>query len=249
MRESTFLANDSRERTTSLLLLYTSTPAASAVFQRLSTCGHSVMLCPLATAIERWQEQFDPDVVIFVADGEDAGLVERCASIRERTDRPIVVLADRCEEQLIARALNAGIDEYVSTSVGDQELFARIDALLRRSHASVQNRWQVGGLVLCANELSAETAGRRVCLTPIEFRLLSCLASAPGKVFTHETLMSRVWGAEYVDARHYLYLYIRYLREKLEPDAKHPQLIVSEWGVGYRLQPPDVSASPNARRP
>ena len=73
------------------------------------------------------------------------------------------------------------------------------------------------------------------------FGKIDIIASAPGKVFTHETLMSRVWGAEYVDARHYLYLYIRYLREKLEDDPTRPKLIRSEWGVGYRLEAPDAA--------
>jgi len=237
MGELTLLAKAAHEQatTTRLLLLYSSASSASAQFERLATPAHSVMLCPLATAIERWQEQLDADLVVVVTDGDDDLLVERCATIRERTMRPIVVLAERCNEHAIASALNAGVDEFVSTSVGDEELFARIDALLRRSRGSAQDRWQAGGLTLSAADLSVEAGGRRVLLTPIEFRLLSCLASAPGKVFTHDTLMSRVWGAEYVDARHYLYLYIRYLREKLELDAKQPRIIVSEWGVGYRL--------------
>ena len=96
---------------------------------------------------------------------------------------------------------------------------------------------RVGGLILSSSDLSVERDGRRIFLSPIEFRLLSCLASAPGKVFTHQALMSRVWGAEYVDSRHYLHLYIRYLREKLEDDPSDPRLILSEWGVGYRFQP------------
>ena len=239
MGDMILLAKETPERNKKLLLLYSSTRAAGSVFERLAASAHSVMLCPIATALERWQEQPDPDLVIIAADGEDELLVERCEAIRERTDRPVVVLADHCEDRVIASALNAGVEEFVPMSVGDGELRARIDAMLRRYRTPAQDSWRVGGLTLCPAELSAEVAGRRVLLTPMEFRLLSCLASAPGKVFTHDTLMSRVWGAEYVDARHYLYLYIRYLREKVEPDPKRPQLIVSEWGVGYRLQPPE----------
>ena len=78
----------------------------------------------------------------------------------------------------------------------------------------------------------------------MEYRLLACLASAPGKVLTHQTLMSRVWGVEYVDSKHYLRVYVRYLREKLEDDPNEPSLIVSEWGVGYRLVPPETGAMP-----
>lgn len=237
MGDMTLLAKDAHQeaKTTRLLLLYSNAAAAGDVFERLATYEHAVMLSPIAAAIERWEEQLDPDLVVIVANGDDELLIERCGAIRERTTRPIAVLADSCEDQAIVRALNAGADEFVPVSASDAELFARIDALLRRHRRTEYDRWEAGNLTLCASTLSVECDGRRVLLTPNEFRLLSCLASAPGKVFTHETLMSRVWGVEYVDARHYLYLYIRYLREKLEQDPKQPRIIMSEWGVGYRL--------------
>ncbi len=237
MGDTALFAKDAREqaKTTRLLLLYFNARPASAIFERLSPCGHAVMMYPLTAALEGWPEQIDPCLVIIVADGIRFGLAETCAAIRGRTGLPIVVLADACDERIVPRVLASGADEFVAMPVSDQELSTRIDALLRRSRAPAHDRWQAGGLTLCASDLSVEAAGRRVLLTPMEFRLLSCLASAPGKVFTHDTLMSRVWGAEYVDARHYLYLYIRYLREKLEQDAKQPRIIVSEWGVGYRL--------------
>jgi two-component system KDP operon response regulator KdpE len=107
----------------------------------------------------------------------------------------------------------------------------------------------VGSLVLSAADHSVTRDGRRAYLSPIEFRLLATLASSPGKVLTHQTLMSRVWGAEYVDARHYLRVYVRYLREKLEDDPTNPQLILSEWGVGYRLQLPEPAPESIASAP
>ncbi len=112
--------------------------------------------------------------------------------------------------------------------------------MLRRLHRapSSGDTRRIGDLVLSTSDHTVTRAGRRVVLSPIEFRLLACLASAPGKVLTPQTLMSRVWGAEYVDSRHYLRVYIRYLREKLEDDSNRPQLILSEWGVGYSLHPP-----------
>jgi two-component system KDP operon response regulator KdpE len=116
-------------------------------------------------------------------------------------------------------------------------------------HVSLNATRRVGNLLLSATDHSVVRDGKRIFLSPIEFRLLACLASAPGKVLTHQTLMSRVWGSEYVDSRHYLRVYIRYLREKIEDDPNHPRLIISEWGVGYRLQlPADEFARPVARR-
>ena len=93
------------------------------------------------------------------------------------------------------------------------------------------------GLELSPDEQSVAFDGRAIDLTPMEFRLLACLVAAQGNVLTHDYIMANVWGAEYVDSRHYLHLYIRYLRDKLETDSSDPKLIISEWGIGYRLQP------------
>ena len=231
-------ADGARARSGSLLILYKEAPTGAALFGQLSEAGYAVTLCPMETAGGGQQAVVDSNVVLLVAEGECDQFADTCLSIREQTDRPIVAMAGRYDGHVIARTLDAGADEFLPLSIGSRELCARIDAILRRLTGQQQDVRRLPGLTISAAELSVEVLGRRVFLTPIEFRLISCLASAPGKVFTHDTLMSRVWGAEYVDARHYLYLYIRYLREKLEPNPKHPRLIVSEWGIGYRLQLP-----------
>ena len=232
-------------RTPTLLLLYSEPEPAVTLFRRLSAGAYDLILCAASTPIDRWRDEFQPDLVLFLPPSQDDELLKACEALRSKTARPIVVLSDRGEEQLVARVLDAGIDEYLVLPIGDRELTARIDAMIRRLNdpAGAQETQAIGGLTLSSTDLSVELNGRKVFLTPIEFRLLACLVSAPGRVFTHEALMSRVWGAEYVDSRHYLHLYIRYLREKLENEPKSPRLILSEWGVGYRLQPPEVVTS------
>lgn len=96
---------------------------------------------------------------------------------------------------------------------------------------------EFGGMVLSADEQSAKLCGRKTLLSLIEFRLLACLVAAQGKVVTHGYLMSQFCGAEYLNSRYNLRLYIRSLREKLEADLANPRIILSEWGIGYRLQP------------
>lgn len=237
-----------RETRSRLLLLYESTEAGAALVQRLSPDQYEVISCPVSAASESWLSELQPDLVLLVPPGEQKALLAACATVRERTDAPVVVLSDRDDELLITRALAAGIDEYLALPMGDRELAARIEALLRRMQrlAGLGDTRRVGALTLCSADHSVERAGKRIFLSPIEFRLLVCLASSPGKVLTHQTLMSRVWGAEYVDSRHYLRLYIRYLREKLEDDPTKPQLILSEWGVGYRLQLPEPQPADSA---
>jgi two-component system KDP operon response regulator KdpE len=133
--------------------------------------------------------------------------------------------------------------------MGNRELAARIGAMLRRMRRTTgpSEVRDLGALRLNPDDHSVQLHDRNVALSPLEFRLLSCLASTPGRVVSHLTLMSRVWGEEYVDSRNYLRLYIRYLREKLEEDSGNPRLIVSEWGVGYRLELPATAASRGAR--
>ena len=115
---------------------------------------------------------------------------------------------------------------------------ARVHALSRRwtigRSQSVERSF--GDLTLSVAEHCAELAGRSINLTPTEFRLLAVLVAAQGGIVTHDHLMVSVWGEEYVDSRHYLHLYIRYLRDKLEDVPTSPRLIISEWGLGYRLR-------------
>ena len=93
-----------------------------------------------------------------------------------------------------------------------------------------------GDLEIRLDEHKVYRRGVPIELSPIEFRLLACLAREAGRVVSHAKLMAQVWGPEYVDCRHYLRLYIRYLRSKLEDDPRDPRLILTEWGVGYRFQ-------------
>jgi two-component system KDP operon response regulator KdpE len=130
------------------------------------------------------------------------------------------------------------VDDYFVLPITQRELVARVRALSRRWQTSrnEQPTLVFDELVLSPDKQTVDLEGRTIDLTPMEFRLLACLVSAQGHVLTHDYIMANVWGAEYVESRHYLHLYIRYLRDKLEADPKDPRLIISEWGVGYRLQ-------------
>jgi two-component system KDP operon response regulator KdpE len=231
-----------------LLYLNDDPEQAPGLAIELSTQGYEVISCPSALVGRRWVDELKPDLVVLLPPSGQKRLLPACEAVRAGLDEPLLVLSERGDELLVARVLAAGIDEYLVLPIGIRELAARIEALLRRvrRQADADGPRQIGALTLCASDHSVAIDGRRAFLSPIEFRLLSCLASSPGNVLTHQTLMSRVWGAEYVDSRHYLRLYIRYLREKLEEDPTHPQLIVSEWGVGYRLEPEAAVAAPVA---
>jgi len=224
-----------------VLLLYTDADQVPDLMRCLSSERYQVISCPIAAPRERWMTELEPDLVVLLPPDDDMELLDICEVVREGTDQPLLVLSERSGEVLIARVLASGVDEYLVMPIGNRELTARIDAMLRRmnrSAAPVKVR-DLGALRLDPHDQTVTIDGRQIPLSPIEFRLISCLASAPGEVLTHRTIMSRVWGDAYVDSRNYLHLYVRYLREKLEQDPQNPRLIVSQWGVGYRLDVPE----------
>ena len=228
-----------------LLLLFADAARAAALAPHLSSAKYEVVSSPLSVPADAWTEWLEPDLILLDLPSEEKEVFRTCEAIRAQTECPVVALSELRGELLVARLLALGIDDYFALPIGGRELAARIDALLRRLHryAGSKRTRQVGDLLLRLIDRSVEVHGRKVYLSPIEFRLLSCLVSAPGKVLTHQTLMSRVWGTEYGDARNCLRVYIRSLRQKLEKDPAEPRMILCEWGVGYRFEPPEAPAS------
>jgi two-component system KDP operon response regulator KdpE len=159
---------------------------------------------------------------------------------------PIVVCAQSTREADIVAVFEAGADDYLVTPIRPVELTARLRAVLRRTIDAPRRQEQSDALVAGDVEIRVKEhrAYRRdvlVDLSPIEFRLLTVLVQEVGRAVSHSRLIASVWGPEYVDCRHYLRLYIKYLRSKMEDDPKDPRLFVSEWGVGYRFEPAVVA--------
>jgi two-component system KDP operon response regulator KdpE len=158
---------------------------------------------------------------------------------------PIVVLSARHDERSKVEALDLGADDYVGKPFGMAELTARLRAALRHAYQAQ------GELpVFTSGELSIDLVGRQVTragqpvkLSPKEFELLRHLVLHAGKVLTHRHLLREVWGPAQIDEVQYLRVFIRGLRQKLEPDPTRPTHILTEPGVGYRLQlPPEQRA-------
>jgi two-component system, OmpR family, KDP operon response regulator KdpE len=167
---------------------------------------------------------------------------EMCRRLRDISDVPIIVVSARGRESDIVQALETGADDYLVKPFGATELIARVHALLRRTgyrEATGTRPLSFGSVKVDLKRHRISKDGNEVSLTPTEFRLLSTLVRSAGRVLPHRYLLSEIWGAQYADELQYLRLYVRYLREKLEEDPNQPKLILTEWGIGYRLRPPD----------
>src|SRR5690606_10858541 len=173
------------------------------------------------------------DVMLPIMDGREA-----CKRLREFSQVPVLMLTARVQSQDIVNGLNSGADDYLLKPFNMDELMARVRALLRRV-PSPNRPVTAGRNEICIDQQKREVMVRNepVDITPTEYDLLVMLAENAGKVLEHETLLRGVWGQEYTKDNDYLKVYIWHLRRKLEQDPRDPKLLLTEWGIGYRMVP------------
>ncbi|MEE9417465.1 MAG: response regulator transcription factor [Acidimicrobiales bacterium] len=163
---------------------------------------------------------------------------EVCRSVRRTSDVPIVMVTARADTHDVVAGLEAGADDYLTKPFAPKELSARIRALLRRVRTTdpASSHLVFGDLEIIADEGVVRKAGEEVHLTKTEFRLLVELASSPGRVFSREVLLERVWGYGYFGDGRLVDVHVRRLRTKVEADPAEPQHVVTVRGLGYKLQ-------------
>ena len=163
---------------------------------------------------------------------------ELCRAIRRTSDVPIVMVTARADTHDVVAGLEAGADDYLTKPFAPKELSARIRALLRRSRAvsPAHARLVFGDLEIIPDEGKVLRGGGELHLTKTEFRLLCELAQNPGRVFSRESLLDKVWGYDYFGDGRLVDVHIRRLRTKVEADPANPRHVVTVRGLGYRLQ-------------
>jgi two-component system KDP operon response regulator KdpE len=179
-----------------------------------------------------------PDLIILDMSLPDMDGLEVCRRLREWSQVPIVVLSVRDSEREKVAALDHGADDYLTKPFGIEELLARIRVALRHSvqaSGSKITTIKAGLMTLDLVQHIVTRDGVEVKLTATEFNLLAYLASHAGRVLTHKMILSNVWDAADADRVEYLRVYMRQLRKKLEADPDHPQVLITEPGVGYRF--------------
>jgi len=181
-----------------------------------------------------------PDLVILDIMMPKMDGFEVCRRLREWSQIPIIMLSARGDEKDKVKCLELGADDYITKPFGASELTARVSAVLRRTEAATtiptQPSFTSGDLKINFVQRRVTVAGKEVKLTPTEYNLLQEFVLNAGKVLTHTHLLNKVWGPEYREDRQYLHVFVRRLRDKLEPDPTSPRYIMTVPGVGYQFQ-------------
>jgi two-component system KDP operon response regulator KdpE len=173
-------------------------------------------------------------VDLGLPDDDGVALIRR---LRTWTQRPIVVLSARLQEHHKVEALDAGADDYLAKPFGVSELHARLRVAQRnRGLNTAPPVLRMGAVTIDLAARNVARAGTTLRLTATQWRLLEVLARRPGRVVTSGQLLREVWGPDHVEQGHYLRIYIRQLRQRLEDEPSQPRFLLTETGVGYRLQ-------------
>lgn len=189
------------------------------------------------TALAQFAQQ-PTDVVLIDIMLPDIDGFEVCRAIRRSSDVPIVMVTARDDTHDVVAGLEAGADDYLTKPFAPKELSARIRALLRRTRADdpASPHLRFGDLEIVPDEGVVRRNGEEAHLTKTEFKLLVELASTPGKVFSREILLERVWGYDYFADGRLVDVHVRRLRTKVEADPANPRHVVTVRGLGYKLQ-------------
>ena len=183
----------------------------------------------------------NPDAVVLDVMLPKLDGFEVCRRLRAASTVPILMLTAKDSEIDRVVGLELGADDYLTKPFSMRELLARIKALLRRagmvqSHPTTEDVLRAGDLEVDLAKRRVRVGGREVLLKPMEFQLLAFLLANPGRVFSRDSLLERVWGYEYAGITRTVDAHIRSLREKLGDDAETPRWLETVRGVGYRLR-------------
>lgn len=214
---------------------------AKAVVAKLELEGFEATYVLSGQEFFEIMEKRDPALVILDLGLPDIDGVTICQRIRHTSPVPIIMLTARAEEVNRIVGLEVGADDYVTKPFSLDELVARVKAVLRRMDPSrgiapPSQLLEVGDITIDTEGYQVTVAGKVVELTPTEFGLLRTLAETPGRVFSHQELLQKVWDYDQYDT-HLVEVHIANLRTKIEKNPRKPHRVVTVRGVGYKLVP------------
>jgi two-component system, OmpR family, KDP operon response regulator KdpE len=214
----------------------------------LESQGYRCVEADTAQRAEIEARSHKPDLLLVdlgLPDGDGLSVIRR---VRSWSQVPIVVLSARAMEEQKIAALDAGADDYVTKPFSAPELMARLRAALRRDlrGAAPEATLQFAALRVDLARREAQRAGQELHFTPLEYRVLACLARHLGSIVMQRQLIREVWGPERQDDSRSLRVCIKNLRAKLEPEPRQPRYLLTETGLGYRLRADEEGAESGA---
>lgn len=226
--------------TMTILIVDDEEPIQELLRFNLENEGYSVLTAFDGPVALKMIEEKRPDLVVLdvMLPGMDG--LEVCSQLRQNPkfrDLPVIMLTAKGEEIDKVLGLELGADDYLTKPFSPRELLARIRARLRRiKPQTVENEIIRGDLRIDLNRFQVSVRGEEVELTPKEFELLRVLAAHPGKVYSRDELLERIWGYEYAGDTRTVDVHVRHLRQKVERDPSNPEYIETLRGIGYRLK-------------
>ena len=209
----------------------------------LESSGYAVVTAADGEEALQTMERELPDLVLLDLMLPKMDGYAVCRRIREFSAVPIIMLTARSAQVDLIHGFEVGADDYLTKPFSITELLVRVQAVLRRSKwpEEIVSRqgFKAGPIEIDFAQHLVTAGGDAVKLTPTEYRLLAYMASNPNRVLMHRELLRAVWGPEYGEETEYLRVYMRYLRQKLEPEPSKPQFLLTQPGAGYMFQQPE----------
>jgi DNA-binding response OmpR family regulator len=209
----------------------------------LESSGYKILTAADGEEAVRTVERELPDLVLLDLMLPKMDGFAVCRRIREFSAVPVIMLTARSAQVDLIHGFEVGADDYLTKPFSATELLMRVQAVLRRSkwpeEIIVRQDFKAGPIEIDFAQHRVTVDGNPVKLTPTEYRLLAYLASNANRVITHRELLRAVWGPEYGEEAEYLRVYMRYLRQKLEPDPANPRYLLTQPAAGYMFYQPD----------
>ncbi|MGD8472957.1 MAG: response regulator transcription factor [Anaerolineae bacterium] len=209
----------------------------------LKSSGYSVLTAADGEEALQIIEREMPDLVLLDLMLPKMDGYAVCRRIREFSAVPVIMLTARSSQVDLIHGFEVGADDYLTKPFSIAELLMRVQAVLRRSkwpeEIVTREGFKAGPIEIDFALHQVITSGSEVKLTPTEYRLLAYMASNANRVLTHRELLRAVWGPEYGEETEYLRVYMRYLRQKLEPEPSKPQYLLTQPGAGYMIYQPE----------
>ena len=209
----------------------------------LESSGYAVLTAADGEEALQTMERELPDLVLLDLMLPKMDGYAVCRRIREFSAVPVIMLTARSAQVDLIHGFEVGADDYLTKPFSITELLMRVQAVLRRSKwpEEIVSRqgFKAGPIEIDFAQHLVTTAGNAVKLTPTEYRLLAHMASNANRVLMHRELLRAVWGPEYGEETEYLRVYMRYLRQKLEPEPSKPQYLLTQPGAGYMFHQPE----------